>query len=357
MKEAKIFHNWELYIIIIISYLPINIRAQNKIEYYQNPIIINKKSRPDVCVWKGENGFYNLLYTHVFGQASIYQSKDLINWSESNLKPYNQQTIKQLKQLASKEGFKESASLWAPNVVKIKDKWNLYTSIANHVGIIVLQSDSPNGPFHFPGEPTILISPKSLGWKYDAIDPCVVQDNDGSWYIFFGSSFGIYRAKLTNDGLKIAKDSKFTHVIGPTSPNNIVENKKHGGYEGVFLYKYKNWWYCFVSKRTDYSIYVGRSKTLTGEFLDRNGLSLKLGYGTRINYGTEGFEAPGHNGEIFQDKKGKYYIFYHAKTGEGSNKIYGLRQIILSELIWDEDGFPHIKNYKAEKENNIKPEL
>ncbi len=326
-------------------------------KYYSNPIINLKYSTPDVCVWQ-DSGTYYMFYTTYFSRMHILESRNLVEWNDSGKDAFDQETLDLLKGYLKESGTKncygDCWNLWAPHVVKIKDKWNIYFSLSNKGGIFVLQSDSPTGPYRFVDKPQVLINHQMMGWEYDAIDPFVIEDKGKIW-MFFGSSFGTYRHQLTDDGLNLAPNDSFALVVGPTHPDQKIDGKKHGGYEGVFLYKHNGYWYCIVSKRLDYSLYVGRSKTITGEFRDLRGRRMIDGYGTRMNYSTKKYPEPGHNGEIIKDSTGHYYIFYHVWVKDKAGH-YDMRKTILSELVW-EKGFPHVLGYRMKELYNRRPVL
>lgn len=344
------------YKILFSVIVTLHVAASYSQVYYTNPVLIGNGHLKDPCVWKTEKKDYLLFTTHTIGKGCFYKSNDLVNWEKLNNIPYDSVTQRQLGELFSKSGQITNCNIWAPQVIRIGEKWNMYFSLSNKGGIVVLQSNNPKGPYCFMDNPYVLIHPSDLNWEYDAIDPFVVKEN-GKCYIFFGSAFGIYRAMLTDDGTHIKKDNKFVHVAGPISPRNEVGGAVHGGMEGVALYKHKGWWYLFCSKRTDYSIYVGRAKNLTDNFVDKEGRLLTDGYGTRIVYPTDEFLWPGHNSEIIKDKIGKTYMYYFTKINKEKDKSQNLTQIVMSEILWDNEGWPYIKNHKTEKEKNIRPRL
>lgn len=326
-------------------------------ETYSNPVLIGNGYLKDVCVWQAGIKDYMMFSTHHMGHGSFYHSLDLVNWKRINNIPYDSTVIRRLEVISERSGQIAKCNVWAPQVIRIGDKWNMYFSLSNKGGIIVLQSDNPKGPFEIVNDSCVLIKPSDLNWEYDVIDPFVVKDDSGEWYIFFGSAFGIYRAKLTTDGLRLMPDNKFVHVAGPISPRNEVDGQVHGGMEGVSLYKKNDWWYLFCSKRTDYSIYVGRSRELTGIFLDKEGRLMTDGYSTRIIYPTEEFPWPGHNSEIINDNEGRDFIFYFCYRNKKDDKREKASQIVMSELLWDKEEWPYIEGYKVKKKGNIKPKI
>lgn len=342
--------------ILFVSFMSLLIDVKAD-DYYSNPVIDLDYSTADVCVWEN-SGTYYLFHSAYFNRLHILESNNLVEWKDSGKEVFDKEILNLFQGYLNQHGISDCnggcKSIWAPQVAKIKNKWNIYFSLSNKGGIHVLQADKPTGPFKFVGNPSPLVDHKMMGWEYDAIDPFVIED-EGKVWLFFGSSFGIYRHQLTDDGLSLAPNDSFALVVGPTNPSDLVDGEKHGGYEGVSFYKHDGYWYCIVSKRRDYSLYVGRSKSLTGDFVDADGRRLKDGYGTRMNYPTKKYPGPGHNSEIFKDSTGHYYVFYQVWTLDKKGN-YDMRKTIMSELVW-ENGFPHILDYKLKETGNRRPVL
>lgn len=324
---------------------------------YYNPLFVNDPDIADVTVFYSDDGFYYMFGTGFFYKQYLYKSKNLVNWECTYINPipgFVQQQIKVMKQPENVQNpkYKASDQMWAPQIVKVGSKYNLYTSIAAYGGIICLQSDDPIGPYIFPhsdtmGNPLKLIDLDDVGMEFDVIDPCFVRDfQDGSNYLFFGSSFGIYRIKLSKDGTKVENGAKFVHVAGSR------DRGKHGiDYEGTMLYWHGGYWYMILSPRRDYRLLCWRSRTLTGEFVDKDGKTpMSDNYGWEIlrpqiaDYRTpEGyhFVSTGHSGEIVTDKNGRCFIFCHAGVSEPNKKThYRLRAVCMTEIKWTEDGWP-----------------
>ena len=189
-------------------------------DQYSNPVIGLNYSTADVCVWE-KSGTYYLFHTTYFNRMHILESQNLVDWKDSKIDVFDNEILNLFQGYLNQHGIKdccgECKSIWAPHVVKIKNKWNIYFSLSNKGGIHVLQANSPTGPFKFVGDPKALVDHKMMGWEYDAIDPFVIED-EGKLWMFFGSSFGVYRHQLTDDGLNLAPGDTFTLVAGPTDP-------------------------------------------------------------------------------------------------------------------------------------------
>lgn len=324
---------------------------------YHNPLFVNNPDIADICVFYGNDGYFYMFGTGFFYKQYLYKSKNMVNWECTLINPipeFVQQQIKEMKQPLKVQypRFQAFDQMWAPQIVRVGSKYNLYTSLAAYGGIICLQSDDPIGPYIFPhtdkkGNPEKLIDLDDVGMEFDVIDPCFARDfTDGKNYLFFGSSFGIYRIELTHDGTSVRKNAKFVHVAGSR------DRGKHGiDYEGTMLYWHGGYWYMILSPRRDYRLLCWRAKTLTGEFIDKNGdtpFSDKYGWEILRPQGTEyvtpeGFYLvnAGHSGEIFMDKSNHYYIFFHAAVSKpNSQTLYRHRAACMAEINWDEDGWP-----------------
>ena len=324
---------------------------------YHNPLFVGEPDIADVTVFYGNDGFYYMFGTGFFYRQYLYRSRNLVNWECTYINPIPKKVQQQIRELKQPQAvkfpkLKANDQMWAPQIIKVGNKYNLYTSIAAYGGIICLQSDEPTGPFVFPivdkqGWPQKLIDLDDAEMEFDVIDPCFVRDfSDGKNYLFFGSSFGIYRVELTQDGTSVQKNAKFVHVAGST------DRGEHGvDYEGTMLYWHSGYWYMILSPRRNYHLLCWRSKTLIGEFVDKNGntpFSNKYGWiilkSQPADYITpEGchFFSAGHSGEIVMDKSGRYFIFYHAGVSEPNKKTkYRHRAVCLTEITWDKDGWP-----------------
>lgn len=304
---------------------------------FDNPVI--REDFPDPTIWKAGDTYYALA-TGV-GRV-IWSSPDLVNWSYSSQRAINEED--------TAEAQKYGSHFWAPDMIRIGEYWNLYLTLYNSLhdcGIALFRSTSETGPFSWVG---MITHSTTNGGIKDTIDPEVVIDPDsGKVWLFFGSTGKVHRVELTSDGTALAPNAIFTHVAGVDVDTNVDRLKV---FEGSYLYKHGNWWYLFASAGLysdfTYRIVVGRSSSITGEFLNREGKSMKEGYATELmtSRGRDAFYGPGHNAEIFTDSKGQDYILYHCHN-KSINGSKDARFLMLQRLFWDEDGWPYFENGKA----------
>lgn len=253
-----------------------------------------------------------------FRPVPQFTSKDLINWTYvGDAFERDANTDRPLPSWAE-----PSAGVWAPEIDYFNGKYYLYYGITdvkpeisgepdcngdNAIGVAT--SDSPTGPWVDSGQP--LIAPRRGGpgcnffWTYD---PEVIQTPQGNKYIYYGSYYGgIFAQKLSADGLS---------TVG--SPAQVTIANRYEGAEVVFKDGY---YYLFVSATnccngplTAYSVFVGRSQSPTGPFVDQQGVSLLAGRvgGTPVlSLNGNRWVGGGHN-TVFQDFSGQWWTIYHA---------------------------------------------
>ena len=220
----------------------------------------------------------------------------------------------------------------------------------------MLRSSNLTNNYDFIGEPKFLITKEDLGIEYDVIDPCLVKDLNGDKYVFFGSRFGNYRIKLSEDCSSY--EGEIIHVAGLDKESAKEDNVSN--WEGIMLYYNIDlqYWYMFLSPRSKYKVYCWRAKNLTDTFLDKKGRTPffdwsssvdNTGYLVMDNNPSEDMNNPGHIGEIQQDNSGNFYITCHYRVSNWSVSTYGNRQQMINQLFWDEEGWPHTINNVAHK--------
>lgn len=235
--------------------------------------------------------------------------------------------------------FPETVNFWAPYVEYVKGEYRMYYSATRAFGssesrIWLAVSDSPLGPFENRG-----VAADTWG-KDDtlpnAIDAHIVWDTC-QCYLVYGSFFrGIYIKEL-NPSTGLPADGN------PGNPGVCIARKGKGfskdGPEGAsVIYVPENgWFYLFLSYGwlgDDYDIRVGRSRSVTGPYVDINGKDLKeesMGlllagsYRFRAknppvkengnNWSWGGFRGPGHGVPFYDENTGRYFFVHHVRDG------------------------------------------
>ncbi|MBR4645401.1 MAG: family 43 glycosylhydrolase [Bacteroidaceae bacterium] len=290
---------------------------------------------PDPTIWKADDGRYFCIATNP--RRSLV-SDDLFNWQMSDISPIDANSWATISSI--------SRNYWAPDVAVVNGKRLMYLTLYNSAedsNIAVLQEFAPC-QFQFKG---IITKGKETGIE-DTIDPEVVTDpKTGKVWLFFGSVGGIHRIELNADGLSLKEGAKYEHVAGLTVHQCPDRSKV---FEGSYLHWHEGYWYLFVSSgffgNHTYQLQVGRSKKLTGEFVNREGKPMTEGYATPVLHSDKGdnFFGPGHCGEIFTAADGNEYIFYHCHIQESRRPEQ--RPMFMSRIQWDKDGWPFVEGGK-----------
>jgi len=294
------------------------------------------KSFPDPTTWRLPDGTWRAASTSL----AVLKSDDFLHWSDTGRKIFSKDEIARI--------HKDWKCIWAPDAFKLGDEYLMFVALCNSAkdsAIAVYSSKDPEGPWT---DGRILTRSMDTGIR-DTIDPEVVRDDrDGTLWLFFGSTGRMHRVRLAPDAKSLAPGAEYEHVAGLSDGERGVHGRSRV-FEGAYLHRRGGWWYLFASrgwyKDHTYAIVVGRARTLDGPFLDREGRRMTDGFATTVASSESGdrFFGPGHNGEI-TTIGGKDYMPYHCHIdGEHPNA----RPLFVSELVWDDDGWPAVGGARA----------
>jgi arabinan endo-1,5-alpha-L-arabinosidase len=260
-----------------------------------------------------------------------YRSTDLIKWEAgptvfSNSPPWVAAAVP-----ANRNG----RDFWAPDVIHVGNRYLLYYSVSSFgkntsaIGLVTNSTLNPEAPNYrwIDQGPVISSSPRD---DFNAIDPALFHDVDGSLWMSFGSFWS---------GIKMIQlDPQTGKRIAPDSPVHALA--KVDSIEAPFIYRHNqkyylfvNWGFCCRGTNSTYEIRVGRSDKVTGPYVDRTGKDLLLGGGTPL-LGTEDvFIGPGHSA-IFKEGEKFWFGFHFYNQMQRGSPTYAIRP-----LRW-EDGWP-----------------
>jgi arabinan endo-1,5-alpha-L-arabinosidase len=272
-----------------------------------------------------------------------YHSRDLVHWERG---PSVFKTPPEW--IADIVPKNRNMSYWAPDIIKLGDRYLLYYSVSSFgkmtsaIGLASNPTLDPNDPaYHWTDEGYVVRTQEGDG--YNAIDPAVFHDSDGSLWLTFGSYWtGIKLIQLDpKTGKRIAPDSKMISL----AYNKSIEASylcKHDDYYYLFV----NWGSCCQGTNSTYNIRIGRSKKLAGPYLDKDGKNMLDSGGSLFLARTNGpLFGPGHAG-IFQ-ADGKTLLTSHF---EGDVRMHGRATLAIMPLHWDKDGWPEatVNDLKAD---------
>jgi arabinan endo-1,5-alpha-L-arabinosidase len=296
---------------------------------YNNPILM--ASTPDPTVIRAQDSSFYLYSTEDIRNIPIYRSTDLVRWSYVGTAFTN----------ASRPSFEPKGGLWAPDISYINGKYVLYYSMSvwggiETCGIGAAVADAPQGPFADRGA---LFRSNTIGVK-NSIDPFYFED-DGKKYLFWGSFCGIYGVELADDGLSLKSGAEKFRIAG-----RLTETFDDKGTEGTCILKRGRYYYYFGSTGTccegassTYRVVVGRSESLLGPYLTKDGQSMFDNRYETVLQGNGIFAGTGHNAEIVTDDEGSDWLLYHAYLK--INPKQG-RTLCMDKIVWT-DGWPAVK--------------
>lgn len=266
-----------------------------------------------------------------------WHSKDLAHW-ERGPAVFSSPPAWVTNVVANQRG-----SFWAPDVIQHDGRYLLYYSVSafgKRTSAIALASNptlDPSDPnYHWTDQGIVIQTDESN--DYNAIDPCVVSGENGALWLSFGSFWsGIKLLQLDPaTGKQMAPDSR----IYPVAHRKDIEASAIYRHDGNY-YLFVDWGYCCRGTNSTYNIRVGRSRDITGPYVDKDGVDLMQGGGSLV-LDTEGpFIGPGHAG-ILKDGD-RYWMSFHFYDGTQN----GRARLAVRPLQWAGDGWPQVLSGQA----------
>jgi arabinan endo-1,5-alpha-L-arabinosidase len=222
----------------------------------------------------------------------------------------------------------EGTDVWAPDIEFFNGRYWMYYSIStfgSRVSAIGLTSTASLSSPSWRDDGVVTSTNNSN--NYNAIDPNLTIDAAGVPWLAFGS---------WNTGLKLTQINPTT--MKPTGSLYSIASRSNNAIEAPSITYRNGYYYLFASidnccqgVNSTYKIIFGRSKTITGPYLDKNGVSLTSNGGTILDSGNAVWKGPGgqdiYNGNI---------IARHAYDANEN----GAAKLLINDLYWDAEGWP-----------------
>ncbi len=281
---------------------------------------VSASSCPEIIKHNGV--YYNFNQS---GGIVVKKSTDLVNWTKIgsvfNSKPsWIKQEI-------------GSDSIWAPGCYKVGDNYRVYyaaSSLGSQNSVIGMAlADTPAGPYKDMG----MVIRSHTGDPYNCIDPCVFTDDDGQCYFIWGSYWtGVYMRRLDPEtGMLLEGSDEQWHLA-----------KGEGQMEAPYLIKKDGYYYLFVamgnlSKNENYHWTVGRSESLFGPYVDKNGKPMLENNSSRLTAYKPGVQGLAH-AHPFLDDDGQWYMVGECwlDRTDPNRKV----QLHISTIVWNDKGWP-----------------
>lgn len=227
-------------------------------------------------------------------------------------------------------------SLWAPDISYRNGQYYLYYSAStfgSQRSAIFLATSPTGAAGSWTNQGLIIESNSSV--NYNAIDPNLIVDDAGQWWLSFGSFW---------TGIKMIRLDPATGHRSTSDPavRSLAQRPTAGGaIEAPSIYRHGGYYYLFVSfdrccqgASSTYRIMVGRSTSVTGPYVDRNGVAMTSGGGTQILAGHGSIHGPGHQA-VLRDGASDV-LFYHYYADNGASYLG------INLLGWDAAGWPYV---------------
>jgi arabinan endo-1,5-alpha-L-arabinosidase len=278
-------------------------------------------------------------------QLPIRCSKDLAHWKACGF------VFSEIPAWIKQES-PETTELWAPDISYLDGKFHLYYAYSafgvNTSGIALLTNktlDSSSPDFKWVDEGLVLKSHAED--DFNAIDPNLILDGKGGAWLSFGSFWsGIKMRRLDRKTGKLSTEDTKTYSLASRHKPEQFEPPKPGlppdyqAIEAPFIVRHGAYFYLFVSYdlccrglKSTYRTMVGRSKSVTGPYLDADGNRMSDGAAMPLLKANQKWLGPG--GESILLAKDRDIIVYHAYDAKT-----GMPALQISTLTWG-DEWPH----------------
>jgi len=215
----------------------------------------------------------------------------------------------------------------APDVIHIGDKYFQYIS---HGTMIWTKSLDPNSPdYGWQDGGRNLFGYESDDDFMNPIDPGVFLDpTTGKLWLTYGSYFGYTRVVELDPETGLRVDDKYYNVAINCEATTMI-------YHDGWYYLLATHGSCCRGADSGYNIRVGRSRKVTGPFIDNMGIDMMQG-GGKLVIGSGGrVIGPGHFGLMdLGDGVQKFSLHWEADLDRGGASVVDIRP-----LLW-KDGWP-----------------
>ena len=278
-------------------------------------------------------------------------------FSSTNLKDWHKEgPVLEEPAMARQVAPEFAGHLWAPDIQFHNGQYYLYYSASafgkntSGIGVSVNKTLNPKSPdYQWKELGTVLQSiPNRDDWN--AIDSHIIKDENGTGWMTFGSFWGgIKMFKLNPEWTRPAEPQEWYELaersrikfLDPAQKKASNEPPIGGSVEGPFIFKKGDYYYLFVSfdfcckgKDSTYNMRVGRSKNVTGPYVDKDNVDMRKGGGSLLLAGNQDWPGLGHNSVYTFD--GKDYLFFHAY--DASDKFEPKLKVL--EIKWDDKQWP-----------------
>lgn len=291
----------------------------------------------------------------------ILSSTDFLNWS------YDGHVFKKAPEWALKTVPGYTGHTWAPDIYYHDGLYYLYYSCSSFgkntsaIGVATNRTLDPSSRQYKWKDHGCVVRSVAGRDLWNAIDPNLIIDEDGTPWLSFGSFWGgIKIVRMDPSLLKLAEpqewyplcrrpegtaaDTSETDTKITSDPRGTDFDPGNGAVEAPFIVRHNGKYYLFVSydlccrgAESTYKVVVGRADEVTGPYYDAEGIPMMQGGGTVVVSGDDRFPGVGHCAVVRRD--GTDYLLFHAY-----DKEHNYTSVLLTRPItWDAGDWPTVK--------------
>jgi GH43 family beta-xylosidase len=249
-------------------------------------------------------------------------------------------------------------NIWAPDISFYQGRYYLYysksmfgtnTSVIGLLTNLTLDPDDPR--YLWEDQGPVMSSDKAK--DYNCIDPNLIIDEAGLPWLSFGSFWsGIKLVKLDPATMKPASGEPLWALAA--RPGNTAVEAPFLTYRNGYYYLFVSFDFCCRGVNSDYKIMVGRSREITGPYLDEEEVPMLEGGGTLIDETGTRFKGPGHPA-VYQSADSVVLVNHAYDASKNGAATLQIRPLYWSQGAEGEEGWPSLER-NGKKAGNSKVE-
>ncbi len=291
--------------------------------------------------------------------VSVYTSQDQTSWTYSG-RVFQDPPKWALETVPGYRGH-----TWAPDIAFHDGLYYLYYSCSSFgkndsaIGVATNKTLNPASPDYKWEDHGCVVRSVAGRDLWNAIDPHLFVDADGTPWLSFGSFWGgVKLVQLDSTLTRVAEpqvwfplcrrpegtaeDTSLTDDAIKADPRGKDFDPGNGAVEAPFIVRRGDYYYLFVSydlccrgPKSTYKVVVGRSRQVTGPYVDKDGVSLMEGGGTPVLVGNERYPGVGHCAVVPTDEGDKMYFHCYDKEMNYNSHL------LIRPLTWT-GGWPEV---------------
>ena len=262
--------------------------------------------------------------------VSSWHSTDLVEWQRGP------SVFREMPAWVRDVVPEQRGHFWAPDVIKINGRFLLYYSVSSFgknssaIALATAASLNPESDDYGWTDQGIVIQSTATD-DFNAIDPAIIQTDAGELWMAYGSFWSGLQLIQLDPATGLRLDPKAAPV--PLAWSREIEAAHIVERDGWF-FLFLNHGICCRGVESTYEIRVGRSRSITGPYFDREGRSLRHGGGTLLLASDGPFIGPGHANITLRPEGDLLHCHFYDATERGRSFL------AIMPIEWDAWGWP-----------------